>query len=80
VDVRERDVSVTGELRLGVAQSVSKLVYFLPVFRYASQPLDAYVRFVTFTRRLFRDARCGLRYKIMTDCLRSLPWCFDSRV
>ena len=71
---------MTDESCLGVAQSVSKLVYFLPVFRYASQPLDAYVRFVTFTRRLFRDARCGLRYKIMTDCLRSLPWCFDSRV
>jgi len=49
VDVRERDESVTGELCLCVVQGVSKLVYFLPVLRYASQPLDVYVRFATFT-------------------------------
>ena len=49
VDVRERDESVTGELCLCVVQGASKLVYFLPVLRYASQPLDVYVKFATFT-------------------------------
>jgi len=47
--LRERDESVTGELCLCVVQGASKLVYFLPVLRYASQPLDMYVRFATFT-------------------------------
>jgi len=48
VDVRERDESVTGELSVCRRIQVG-LSLFLLVLRYASQPLNAYVRFVTST-------------------------------
>jgi len=48
VDVRERDESVTGELSVCLRIQVG-LSLFLLVLRYASQPLNAYVRFVIST-------------------------------